>query len=202
MILHNANQAHCDHVFELVAELKQSQVCGHLSCGLCANRWFDMEDLLCCLSLHSIATYYLNCQLLLIHALTPILQPSPSSSFSTALDHYTHLLTIFETKIIPPSCSIATKVSIPPDPVTTTDEHWLLVLTSPEHGVATIWLVATLGSRSITRRFNRKAIFDVDVPGACRVIVNPDAPMALRLQGNLLLVPGVFCFPFVARPDD
>ncbi|KAJ6088566.1 hypothetical protein N7486_009827 [Penicillium sp. IBT 16267x] len=60
------------------------------------------------------------------------------------------------------------------------------ILTSPEHGVATIWLVATLGSRSITRRFNRKAILEVDVPGACNVIVNPEAPMALRLQGNLL----------------
>ncbi|OOQ82058.1 hypothetical protein PEBR_40600 [Penicillium brasilianum] len=60
------------------------------------------------------------------------------------------------------------------------------ILTSPEHGVATIWLVATLGSRSITRRLNRKAILDVDVPGACNVIVNPDAPMALRLQGSLL----------------
>ncbi|KAJ5100623.1 hypothetical protein N7456_006675 [Penicillium angulare] len=60
------------------------------------------------------------------------------------------------------------------------------ILTSPEHGVATIWLVATLGSRSITRRVNRKAILEVDVPEACRVIVNPQAPMALRLQGNLL----------------
>ncbi|KAJ5887758.1 hypothetical protein N7495_007799 [Penicillium taxi] len=60
------------------------------------------------------------------------------------------------------------------------------ILTSPEHGVATIWLVATLGSRSVTRRFNRKAILDVDVTEACRVIINPDAPMALRLQGNLL----------------
>ncbi|KAJ5657518.1 uncharacterized protein N7484_001167 [Penicillium longicatenatum] len=60
------------------------------------------------------------------------------------------------------------------------------ILTSPEHGVATIWLVATLGSRSITRRFNRKAILEVDVPGACNVIVDPEAPMALRLQGNLL----------------
>ncbi|KAJ5595457.1 uncharacterized protein N7459_001665 [Penicillium hispanicum] len=60
------------------------------------------------------------------------------------------------------------------------------ILTSPEHGVATIWLVATLGSRSITRRLNRKAILDVDVPEACRVIINPEAPMALRLQGSLL----------------
>ncbi|KAJ5612242.1 hypothetical protein N7510_005436 [Penicillium lagena] len=84
------------------------------------------------------------------------------------------------------------------------------ILTSPEHGVATIWqvpeslsphrpysrekltmpckhrLVATLGSRSITRRVNRKAILDVNVPQACRVIINPEAPMALRLQGSLL----------------
>ncbi|KGO64002.1 Rad21/Rec8-like protein, C-terminal [Penicillium expansum] len=60
------------------------------------------------------------------------------------------------------------------------------ILTSPEHGVATIWLVATLGSRPIARRLNRKAILDVDVPNACRVIINPDAPMALRLQGSLL----------------
>ena len=47
-------------------------------------------------------------------------------------------------------------------------------------------LVATLGSRSITRRLNRKAILDVDVPEACKVIINPEAPMALRLQGSLL----------------
>ncbi|RAK96871.1 Rad21/Rec8 N terminal domain protein [Aspergillus ibericus CBS 121593] len=60
------------------------------------------------------------------------------------------------------------------------------ILTSPEHGVATVWLVATLGSRSITRRLNRKAILDVDVPKACGVIMDPAAPMALRLQGNLL----------------
>ncbi|PLB39061.1 Rad21/Rec8 N terminal domain protein [Aspergillus candidus] len=60
------------------------------------------------------------------------------------------------------------------------------ILTSPEHGVATIWLVATLGSKSITRKLNRKAILDVDVTRACGVIKDPEAPMALRLQGNLL----------------
>lgn len=82
---------------------------------------------------------------------------------------------------------------------------FVLVLTSPEHGVATIWyvlqsitvfqdiewtdtprLVATLGPRSITRKLNKKAILDVDVPRACDVITNPEAPMALRLQGSLL----------------
>ncbi|KAI5291189.1 hypothetical protein KEM54_005973 [Ascosphaera aggregata] len=60
------------------------------------------------------------------------------------------------------------------------------VLTSRKHGVATVWLVATLGSKSITQKVNRKAIMDVDVPKACDTVVRPDAPLALRLQGNLL----------------
>ncbi|KAE8378431.1 Rec8 like protein-domain-containing protein [Aspergillus bertholletiae] len=60
------------------------------------------------------------------------------------------------------------------------------MLTSPDHGVATIWLIATLGSKSISKKLSRKAILDVDVPRACHVIMDPEAPMALRLQGNLL----------------
>ncbi|KAJ5110048.1 hypothetical protein N7532_002693 [Penicillium argentinense] len=60
------------------------------------------------------------------------------------------------------------------------------ILTSPKHGVATVWLAATLGPKSATRKINRKAILDVNVPGACRVIIDPEAPMALRLQGSLL----------------
>lgn len=47
-------------------------------------------------------------------------------------------------------------------------------------------LVATLGSKSVTRKLNKKAILDVDVPKTCGVIMDPVAPMALRLQGNLL----------------
>jgi hypothetical protein len=47
-------------------------------------------------------------------------------------------------------------------------------------------LVATLGSKSSLKRINRKQILDVDVPKACQTIVDPVAPMALRLQGNLL----------------
>ncbi|KAL9610666.1 MAG: hypothetical protein Q9167_004646 [Letrouitia subvulpina] len=62
-----------------------------------------------------------------------------------------------------------------------------MFLTSRESGVATIWLVATLGSKSVLKKVNRKAILDVNVPKACRVIINPEAPMALRLQSNLLL---------------
>ncbi|OAT13332.1 Rad21/Rec8 N terminal domain-containing protein [Blastomyces gilchristii SLH14081] len=60
------------------------------------------------------------------------------------------------------------------------------ILTSREHGVATVWLVATLGAKSAARKVNRRAILDVDVPKACETIIRPEAPMALRLQGNLL----------------
>ena len=47
-------------------------------------------------------------------------------------------------------------------------------------------LVAMLGAKSSMKRINRKQILDVDVEKACQTIVNPVAPMALRLQGNLL----------------
>ena len=51
-------------------------------------------------------------------------------------------------------------------------------------------LVATQGIKSSSKKINRKAILDVDVPKACEYIVTPEAPMALRLQSNLLLVMG------------
>lgn len=47
-------------------------------------------------------------------------------------------------------------------------------------------LVATLGSKSTLKKLSRKAILDVDVQKACETIVTPEAPMALRLQSNLL----------------
>ena len=47
-------------------------------------------------------------------------------------------------------------------------------------------LVATLGSKSNLKKVSRKAILDVDVQKACETIVTPEAPMALRLQSNLL----------------
>ncbi|PQE05015.1 transient receptor potential ion channel protein [Rutstroemia sp. NJR-2017a BBW] len=60
------------------------------------------------------------------------------------------------------------------------------ILTSRKYGVATVWLVATLGSKSSTKKITRKAILDVDVQKACATIIEPHAPMALRLQSNLL----------------
>ncbi|KAI0204265.1 Rec8 like protein-domain-containing protein [Astrocystis sublimbata] len=60
------------------------------------------------------------------------------------------------------------------------------ILTSRQYGVATVWLVATIGNRSGTRKVGRKAIQEVDVQRACGKILEPGAPIALRLQGNLL----------------
>ncbi|KAI9892483.1 MAG: hypothetical protein M1814_001440 [Vezdaea aestivalis] len=60
------------------------------------------------------------------------------------------------------------------------------VLTSREYGVATIWLAATLGPNSSLRKLNRKTILEVNVQKACETIVDPTAPLALRLQGSLL----------------
>ena len=78
------------------------------------------------------------------------------------------------------------------------------VLTSREGGIATVWyikrrrgrlmnietdfhrLVATLGSKTNNRKVNRKSILEVDVKKTCDIITQPEAPMALRLQGNLL----------------
>ncbi|KAK4453374.1 hypothetical protein QBC34DRAFT_477225 [Podospora aff. communis PSN243] len=60
------------------------------------------------------------------------------------------------------------------------------ILTNPEHGVATVWLVSTIGLKTTNRRISRKAIQEVNVRGACGTILKPGAPIALRLQGNLL----------------
>ncbi|KZF20855.1 hypothetical protein L228DRAFT_262733 [Xylona heveae TC161] len=66
------------------------------------------------------------------------------------------------------------------------------VLTSRKHGVATVWsadssrLVATLGSKSVSKKVNRKAILEVNVSKACETILAPEAPMALRLQSHLM----------------
>ncbi|OJD35613.1 rad21 rec8 n terminal domain-containing protein [Diplodia corticola] len=61
------------------------------------------------------------------------------------------------------------------------------VLTSRKYGIATVWLVATLGAKSTTtKKVTRKAILNVDVPKACEAILEPDVPLALRLQSSLL----------------
>jgi len=60
------------------------------------------------------------------------------------------------------------------------------ILTNRKSGVATVWLVATLGNNSGLKKITRKEILDVDVPKACYTIQEPGAPMALRLSGSLM----------------
>ncbi|EXJ63597.1 uncharacterized protein A1O5_11358 [Cladophialophora psammophila CBS 110553] len=60
------------------------------------------------------------------------------------------------------------------------------ILTNRQYGVATIWLVATLGSKSNLKKISRRAILDVDLQKACKTITEPEVPLALRLQGSLL----------------
>ncbi|ETI23126.1 hypothetical protein G647_04923 [Cladophialophora carrionii CBS 160.54] len=60
------------------------------------------------------------------------------------------------------------------------------ILTNRQYGVATIWLVATLGSKSNLKKITRRAILDVDLLKACKTITEPEVPLALRLQGSLL----------------
>ncbi|KAK1985403.1 Rec8 like protein-domain-containing protein [Colletotrichum cereale] len=61
------------------------------------------------------------------------------------------------------------------------------ILTSRQFGVATIWVVATIGPRGGGRRkISRKAIEEVDIQRACEKIIEPGAPISLRLQSNLL----------------
>ncbi|KAF8428256.1 Rec8 like protein-domain-containing protein [Tirmania nivea] len=60
------------------------------------------------------------------------------------------------------------------------------ILTQRKYGVATVWLVATLGSKHGGPKLQRKDIMSVDVHKACDTIKNPEAPLALRLQSSLL----------------
>ncbi|PFH56343.1 hypothetical protein XA68_16703 [Ophiocordyceps unilateralis] len=67
------------------------------------------------------------------------------------------------------------------------------ILSNSQYGVATIWLAATLGrgpsankGGGALKRLTKKAVQEVNVPKACETIINPGAPLALRLQGSLL----------------
>lgn len=55
-------------------------------------------------------------------------------------------------------------------------------------------LVANLGHNTTSKKLNRKAIENVNVPQACDTIEKPPgAPIALKLQGNLLYgISGVY----------
>ncbi|PHH75973.1 hypothetical protein CDD80_1904 [Ophiocordyceps camponoti-rufipedis] len=63
------------------------------------------------------------------------------------------------------------------------------ILCNSQYGVATVWLAATVAaskSGGALKRLTKKAVQEVNVPKACETIINPGAPLALRLQGSLL----------------
>ncbi|ODA83247.1 hypothetical protein RJ55_01759 [Drechmeria coniospora] len=64
------------------------------------------------------------------------------------------------------------------------------ILGNSQYGVATVWLAATVGKgtagRGSMRPLCRKAVDEVNIPKACETIIDPGAPLALRLQSNLL----------------
>ncbi|KAK6537781.1 hypothetical protein TWF694_010689 [Orbilia ellipsospora] len=61
------------------------------------------------------------------------------------------------------------------------------ILTQRKYGVATVWLVATIGPKSsISKTVHKKEILDVDLRKACHTIMQSESPLALRLQSNLL----------------
>ena len=62
-------------------------------------------------------------------------------------------------------------------------------------------LVATLGSQTSSKKISRKSIQDVNVHQACQTIQSTQAPLALRLQGNLLYVLGVLEVVIVALSE-
>ncbi|RPA89151.1 hypothetical protein L873DRAFT_709299 [Choiromyces venosus 120613-1] len=59
-------------------------------------------------------------------------------------------------------------------------------LTSRLYGVGTVWLAATVGTHNIHHKISRKDIMAVQIPAACQSFIEPDVPLALRFQSNLL----------------
>ncbi|KAK9367990.1 Rec8 like protein-domain-containing protein [Lipomyces kononenkoae] len=60
------------------------------------------------------------------------------------------------------------------------------ILSRRSSSLSTVWLVATLGSKSSLKRVHRKDILSVSIPDACNLIIHPPQPLALRLSSNLL----------------
>lgn len=130
----------------------------------------------------------------------------PNSASSTNPD-------VTNAVVIPPAtCSTATRVSPTPSQRAVVPGHTLTRSNSSHF--AQVWrcnclvsissylhasntpgadhsltrLVATLGSKSNLKKVSRKAILDVDVVKTCDTIIEPAAPMSLRLSSNLLCV--------------
>mgnify|MGYP002789467071 CR=1 FL=1 len=64
----------------------------------------------------------------------------------------------------------------------------ILTLRSGQHnGLGVVWLAATLGPRSQTRRLARRDWSSVDLVEACDFLMHPPEPLSLRLSSNLMM---------------
>lgn len=61
------------------------------------------------------------------------------------------------------------------------------ILTNKKDGMGVIWLAATLGSKHSVRRIQKRDYLSVDVSKACRAIVTPTEPLALRTSSSLMV---------------
>lgn len=54
-------------------------------------------------------------------------------------------------------------------------------------GIGVVWIAATLGPRSGTRRLTRRDCASVDISATCRFVTAPPAPLSLRLSASLMV---------------
>lgn len=61
------------------------------------------------------------------------------------------------------------------------------IINNPEnHGLSTAWLLATLGSKRISRKIVKKDINYISITKTCQVISKPDSELSLRMTSSLL----------------
>ncbi|KAG4096519.1 Rec8 like protein-domain-containing protein [Neocallimastix lanati (nom. inval.)] len=60
------------------------------------------------------------------------------------------------------------------------------ILISKKYGLGIVWLAATLSKRAYFKKITKKDLIAVDISIACKFILSPPEPLALRLTSNLL----------------
>lgn len=61
------------------------------------------------------------------------------------------------------------------------------ILTNTKDGMAVVWLAATLGSKHLAKKINKKDYLSVNVPKTCDYIAEPTEPLALRTSSSLMV---------------
>jgi hypothetical protein len=61
------------------------------------------------------------------------------------------------------------------------------LLTDKQSGLGVVWLAATLGNKSHVRKLGKRDILSVHVPKACKYLIAPPQPLALRTSSSLMV---------------